>query len=151
MSARTDALVSRAETGKMTRVHHPCCVRLSSGKCLRLTLSYQVCSSVHSFPGSNGRCGASFFLILRRIKPDRGSGRAWRWDKAPRRKCNGSWKRASLRSLWRFGYINFLADHAALLVRCKKSDIRGVAAASDANNAFDRCEPGGVDEPPTIL
>jgi hypothetical protein len=46
-----------------------------------LTLSYQVCSSVHSFPGSNGHCGPSFFLILRPIKPDRGSGRAWRWDK----------------------------------------------------------------------
>jgi hypothetical protein len=35
MSARTDALVLWAETGKMTRVHHPCCVRLSSGECLR--------------------------------------------------------------------------------------------------------------------
>jgi hypothetical protein len=38
--------------------------------------------------------------------------------------------------LWSPGDINFLADYAALLVRCKKSDIGGVATASDTNNAF---------------
>ena len=50
-----------------------------------------------------------------------------------------------------FRDLNSLAGYLALLVRRKKSDIGCVAAASDPDDAFNRCQPGGVNEPPTIL
>ena len=51
----------------------------------------------------------------------------------------------------RLGNLDRLADDLALLVRCEERDIRCVAATPDTDDAFNRRQPRGVDEPPTVF
>lgn len=47
--------------------------------------------------------------------------------------------------------LDRLPDCPALLVRGKERDIGSITAAFDADDAFDRGEPRGVDEPPAVF
>ena len=57
----------------------------------------------------------------------------------PERKSSGRQR------LWSVGNPNGLGDHLALLIGGEERDIGGVAATSDAYNAFDWSQPGWVD------
>src|ERR1700704_2587071 len=56
--------------------------------------------------------------------------------------------RATLRRLRNF---NRLADHLALFIRREKCNVRCIAAASDPDDALDRCKPRRIDQPPAIF